>query len=84
MADGRDKLLRRQVAANVKARRISLKLSQEAVALDAGFHRTFIGHIERAETNVSVDSLERLALALRIPAYRLLLVSEASVPEDEE
>ena len=85
MADRGDKLLRRQVAVNVRARREVLKLSQEAVALDAGFHRTFIGHIERAETNVSIDSLERLAAALKTPAYKLLLfASNAQAPEDEK
>lgn len=72
MAGCRDRLLRRLVGANARRARKTLGLSQEAVALESGFHRTFIGHIERGETNVSVDSLERLALALKVSAFELL------------
>lgn len=75
MADRGDKLLRRLVAANLRDRRKTLQMSQEAVALEAGFHRTFIGHVERGETNISIDNLERLALALKIPAHQLLMTS---------
>ena len=72
MAGKGERLLRRFVAANLRARRSELRLTQEAVALEAGFHRTFIGHIERAETNISIDNLERLSQALNIPAHDLL------------
>jgi transcriptional regulator with XRE-family HTH domain len=42
-------------------------LSQERLAELAGFHRTFIGKVERGETATTVDSLAALcsALALR-------------------
>lgn len=73
MADRGDKLLRRLVAANLRHRRKALQMSQEDVALEAGFHRTFIGHVERGETNISIDNLERLALALKVPAHELLM-----------
>ena len=75
MADRGDKLLRRLVAANLRDRRKALQMSQEAVALEAGFHRTFIGHVERGETNISIDNLERLALALKVSAHVLLMSS---------
>ena len=75
MADRGDKLLRRLVAANLRDRRKILQMSQEALALEAGFHRTFIGHVERGETNISIDNLERLALALKVPAHELLMPS---------
>ena len=75
MADRGDKLLRRLVAANLRDRRKTLQMSQEAVALEAGFHRTFIGHVERGETNISIDNLERLALALKISAHELLMAT---------
>ena len=72
MADRGEQLLRRQVAGNVRSRRKELLMSQEALALETGFHRTFIGHVERGETNISIDNLERLAVGLRIPAHSLL------------
>ena len=76
MVGCRYRLLRRLVGANARDARRTLGLSQEAVAFEAGFHRTFIGHIERGETNVSVDSLERLALALKVSAFELLMPSD--------
>jgi len=44
--------------------------------LSAGLHRTFIGHVERGETNLSIDTLERLAGALKIPAAELLIAKQ--------
>lgn len=79
----RDRPLRRLVAANARQARKALGLSQEAVALESGFHRTFIGHIERAETNISIDSLERLALALKVPAFKLLMPSCPKAAHEE-
>jgi transcriptional regulator with XRE-family HTH domain len=52
------------VARNVRCLRREQHLSQEALAGLAGMHRTFIGHVERAETNVSLDTLDRVADAL--------------------
>lgn len=45
--------------------------SQEALALEAGFHRTFIGHVERHARNISLDNIERVAAALQVPVQRL-------------
>lgn len=59
--------LRSRVAANVRACRRARGLSQEALGDLAGVHRTFVGHVERGETNVSIDTLERLAEALQVP-----------------
>lgn len=67
------KLLRRVVATNLRRIRLSRKLSQEALADEAGLHRTFIGHVERGATNLSLDNLERLADALGVAAYELLV-----------
>jgi transcriptional regulator with XRE-family HTH domain len=47
--------------------------SQEALAFEAGLHRTFVAHVERQVRNISLDNLERLALALGVQPYELLL-----------
>lgn len=54
------------VAANVRRLRKAQRLSQEALGDRAGVHRTFVGQVERAEKNVSVDTLDRLAGALEV------------------
>ena len=64
--------LRRTVADNVRRLRTELNLSQESLAAEAGLHRTYIGAIERAERNLSLDNVERLARALNVAPSSLL------------
>jgi len=66
--------LRRSFAANLRREREALGLSQQALANLAGRHRTYVGSVERAERNVSIDNVERLAKALDVDVA-LLLVS---------
>jgi transcriptional regulator with XRE-family HTH domain len=56
----------------VRAQRTELGLSHEELADRAQVHRTFIGHVERAETNVSIDNIDRISAALEVPASELL------------
>lgn len=70
---GRERRLRFVAAANIRRLRKSRGWSQEALAHEAGFHRTFIGQVERGESNVSIDNIERLADALEVPASELML-----------
>ena len=48
----------------VRSKRVSIGLSQEQLADKAGLHRTYIGMIERAEKNITLENIERIALAL--------------------
>lgn len=46
--------------------------SQEALAFEAGLHRTFVAHVERQTRNISLDNIERLAHALGVSVAELL------------
>jgi transcriptional regulator with XRE-family HTH domain len=47
-------------------------LSQETLAFEAGINRTYLSAVERAERNVSIDNIGRIAKGLRVEAWRLL------------
>lgn len=64
---------REDLALNIIRLRAQLKMSQEALALEAGLHRTFVAHVERQARNISLDNIEKLAKALNVPTYRLLM-----------
>lgn len=48
----------------VREERTKLGLSQEELAFRAGVHRTYIGMIERAEKNITLENIEKIAKAL--------------------
>lgn len=48
----------------VRALRIKKGLSQEQLANRAGFHRTYVGMIERAEKNITLENIDKISKAL--------------------
>ena len=56
----------------VRELRNEKKLSQEQLAFKADLHRTYIGMIERAEKNITLANIEKIALALGVPIHELL------------
>jgi len=50
----------------VREERLSLGLSQEELAARAGVHRTYVGMIERAEKNITLTNIEKIAKALEL------------------
>ena len=47
------------------------ELSQEKLAFKANLHRTYIGMIERAEKNITLVNIEKIAKALEVDIKEL-------------
>ncbi len=50
----------------IQAIRRQKGLSQEKLAEMSGLHRTYIGMIERAEKNITLKNIEKIAIALNV------------------
>lgn len=57
---------------SIRLQRKAQGLSQEKLAELAGLHRTYIGMIERAEKNITLINIEKIALALKVEIKDLL------------
>lgn len=57
---------------NVQKCRKAQQLSQEQLAGLAGLHRTYIGMIERAEKNITLSNIKKIAKALQVDIKDLL------------
>ncbi|MGD0540284.1 MAG: helix-turn-helix transcriptional regulator [Tepidisphaeraceae bacterium] len=66
---------RKILAYNLRQLRQDKGLSQEALADLASLHRTYVGSVERAERNISIDNIEKLAYALGVAPAELLMPS---------
>ena len=73
MARARSGTMRQVVAKNIRLLRNNLQISQEELAFRAKLNRTYVGSIERAERNVSIDNIEKLAKALSVDPHQLLV-----------
>lgn len=69
---GRDELLIRAFAAELKARRAALEMSQEELAHRAEVNRTYIAKLELAQNQPTLSVLYRLAGALDCELSELL------------
>ena len=66
----------------VRASRLRLGISQEKLAAQSGLHRTYVSQIERGLKSPSLDSMARLAAALKtsLPA----LIAGAASPRHSD
>jgi CheY-like chemotaxis protein len=58
--------LKALLGAAIKAERSALGISQEELAYRAGLHRTYVSDVERGARNLSLESVEKLAQALKV------------------
>lgn len=73
------------VGARIRDLRKSKDLSQESLAEKAGFNPSYIGFIERAERNISLKNLEKIAHALDVGVSELFTyVQENAELSDED
>ena len=63
---------------NVRKYRIAMGLSQEDFSEKCGLHRTYISAIERFQRNISIENVQKIADALGMESYRLLMENTTS------
>ena len=68
---------------NLRKYRNGLGLSQEAFADKCGLHRTYISAIECYRRSISLENIQRIADALDIDAYKLLLENQDVTENDK-
>jgi transcriptional regulator with XRE-family HTH domain len=65
-------LHRKIIGKNILARRKKAELTQEQLAEKADLHCTYLSDVERGVENVSLDSLARIAHALKVKLSDLI------------
>jgi len=56
----------------VRARRLAMGLSQEALAHQTGIHWTFLGQVERGQRNLNLHNLLKVAAGLGVDPAELV------------
>ena len=59
------------VGQRLRLRRQELGYSQELTSEKAGLHPTYIGQVERGEKNATIESIEKICIALDFPMEEL-------------
>ena len=72
------------VGDRLRRRRIDLKYTQEHLAELADVHPTYIGQVERGEKNITIESLEKICLALDLPMDELFYNIHTSDAKNQE
>ena len=72
------------VGDRLRRRRIDLEYTQEHLAELADVHPTYIGQVERGEKNITIESLEKICLALDLPMDELFYNIHTSDAKNQE
>lgn len=75
--------VRRFLGARLRALRSERGLTQFGLGKDSGLTATFIGQVERGQKSISLDSLYRVARALKVPLRWLTDVPAGRQPGPE-
>jgi transcriptional regulator with XRE-family HTH domain len=79
----KDKYTARKVLAfQVRQTRHMKRYSQEVLAELSGLNRSYIGAVERAEHNIGIDNVEKIANGLEVPIKRLIDSYDPDVVSD--
>lgn len=70
-----EKTVLNSVGRRIRDLRQQKKLSQEELGEISGFHFSYIGGVERAEKNISLLNLQKIADGLEVPLHELFLYS---------
>ena len=73
--------IQQQLAKRIRVLRASRGWSQEVLAELAGLHRNYIGHVERAEVNIGLTNLAKIAHAFELPVHELLKMEDLEMPD---
>ena len=65
--------LRAVLAYNMRVYRVNRGWSQEELARQCGLDRTYVSAVERKRWNIALSNIEKMAVALGIHAYQLLM-----------
>ncbi len=68
-----EKSLRGILAYNIRSLRFEQNISQEELAFQCELDRTYISAVERCIWNVSLSNIEKIAQALNVEPWRLLM-----------
>jgi transcriptional regulator with XRE-family HTH domain len=60
------------LAIKLRQLRAERQWSQEDLAAESGLDRSFVAHVEREARNISIDNIEKLAIALDVGVHELL------------
>lgn len=64
------------VGSNIRYYRVAMGLTQEQLACKSGLHRTYLGAVGRAERNISVNNVEKIAAELGVGVHVLFLPNQ--------
>ena len=68
--------LQKTIGKNVREIRTKLEWSQEKLSVRSKMSHNFIGLLERGQVNISATSIEKIAKALKVEPYTLLVKTD--------
>ena len=69
--------INKEVGRRIRVLRMNKGFSQEDLAFSSGLHRSHMGEIERGGCNITLKTLQRVGLALRVSVSELIKDIEA-------